>query len=180
MKQRDMAKNEAPKGASLLDDPSLKEASAKADKVLDSLKDQFKSASELGLNDLQYEGLIKVLDYLENTSVQHNPREEQYKGLSFNMSIWRNHHSCGSVCCIGGSAEALVGADKGHLYPHDSTMPRELNKLFFGGPGVWRDTTPKQAAVALRGYLEIGITDWYKAKGLCVAMIYCIGRSNGF
>lgn len=72
------------------------------------------------------------------------------------MSIWRNHHSCGSVCCIGGSAEALVGAN----YP-ESKIPGELKELFFGVPGVYRDTTPKQAAVALRGYLETGITDWY-------------------
>src|ERR1700735_3820330 len=105
MKQRDMAKNEAPKGASLLDDTSLKEASAKADKVLDSLKDQFKSASELDLNDLQYEGLIKVLDYLENTEVVHNQRRVFIEGMSFNMGVWQEEHTCGTICCIGGSAE---------------------------------------------------------------------------
>lgn len=164
MKQRDMAKNEAPKGASLLDDPSLKEASAKADKVLDSLKDQFKSASELGLNDLQYEGLIKVLDYFENTKVVHNKSIEEIEGMTFNMGIWRMQHSCGSVCCIGGSADALM------TYPTHMTLypqyelPRECKRLFFDSLG--NDTTPKQAAVALRGYLETGRTDWYKAKGL--------------
>lgn len=167
MKQRDMAKNEPPKGASLLDDPSLKEASAKADKVLESLKDQFKPASELGLNDLQYEGLIKVLDYLENTEVVHNKPIEEIEGMTFNMRVWRMPHSCGSVCCIGGSADALMGT-----YPTDMTLypqyelPRECKRLFFDSPGMGDDTTPKQAAVALRGYLETGVTDWYKAKGL--------------
>ena len=150
------------KGVSLIDDASLKGAINKAKDAVKKLDDGFLSAKELSLTDPQYEGLLKVLDYLEDESTIHTRETYYFEGMSFNMLVWRDIHNCGSTCCIGGTAEALMNFEIHQLY-HEFNTPRQLYRLFYG-EGVKHETTPKQAAVALRSYLKTGVTNWDHLK----------------
>ena len=129
------------------------------------LEGKFKAAEELGLEYNQYCGLIKTLAYMEAGRLKHVPKERfdfsetaPFTG-HFNMGNWRVQAHCGTICCIGGTAEVLGdctlrGFDEKH----------ELTKLFYpaGCLGGY-EASPRQAAVALRGYLETGKTDWRRA-----------------
>lgn len=149
------------------------------------LAQSFKTAVELGITDEGLEGLQKVLVILEMEQIEHIPMG--YEGYDiqalknpnatrvFNMRTWNSAISdepnCGTVHCIGGLAEALMGKKVGAIF-HDGfvsgivgKMPIELQDLFYpGGPQVTMTTiTVAQAANALRGYLETGHTDWQAA-----------------
>lgn len=167
MKQK--SKDQIPnKETSTTSDQTLKEAALKATQALDCLNkvDQFKSAGELGLSQKSLDALIKTLEMLENGEIKHssNPLMVLNEGISFNMLTWRTHHNCGTVCCIGGTAQEL-GADFGLR----RGTPPELNKLFYMNEtgstqtGLPSDRqmsiTPEQAGKALRSYLETGKAD---------------------
>jgi hypothetical protein len=127
------------------------------------LEGKFKTADELGLSEKQYCGLVQTLAWLEAGKLDH----ENEKTRGFDMEMWGG--KCGSVCCIGGTAEVLGGLDRASLNQR-AFNGSELGALFYPGgkmlggaynerhPG-WRASTA-QAAVALRGYLETGRTDW--------------------
>jgi hypothetical protein len=138
------------------DDPQLK---ALVEKAKSATEDKFLSAQELKLNELQREGLIKALDLFESKKATHFPIfNGKWNEYGFNMGVWRTHRSCGSVCCIGGWAEALVGEPENHLFSL-SRYHEQLHIMFFRYP---RDVTPDQAAKVLRYFLETGVTDWNK------------------
>ena len=133
------------------------------------LEGKFKTADELGLGEEQRCGLVKTLAYIEAGKLMHVSWGHLMAGLSsvaplmpFNMRTWFSRHSCGTVCCIGGTAQMLGGA----RYPERAT-PYQLRVLF----GLidheydsMDDITERQAGVALRGYLETGTTDWDAAR----------------
>lgn len=140
------------------------------------LAQNFKSAEELYLNEKQYQALIKTLKMLETKKLKHidlNDFEilslsEEQVGLVFNMNRWNCTESCGTVCCIGGSAEIIGNLEKGEL---DSLSDKlhydskgELYQLFFpGGTNnkyVWSKITTEQAAQALRNYLTYSEPKW--------------------
>lgn len=128
----------------------------------------FKTAKELYLSEEQRCGLIKALAYIESGKTLHvriNPNKQAVISMKvptgFNMSCWRRQESCGTIACLGGIAEILGGA---HYRFH---LPPELKALFGLRAREYvdmTDITEKQAAVALRGYLETGKTDWDKAR----------------
>ena len=129
------------------------------------LEGKFKTAAELGLSEAQRCGLVKALAFMEAGKLSHAPKS--YKNLTedapftghFNMGNWRVMSECGTICCIGGTAELLGNCN---LRTGGGTM--ELTRLFYPPPnGVGAEgwgATPRQAAVALRGYLETGHTNW--------------------
>lgn len=137
-----------------------------------SLEGKFLSARALRLNEDQRCGLIKTLALLEAGLI--GPGRYEHTG-GFDMAVWGG--DCGSVCCLGGTAEAVMG-DKIFHDPHKSgrwhpaLRPKtrvgklpEIYNLFFP---MSLKTNPynastKQAALALRGFLETGKTDWDKA-----------------
>jgi hypothetical protein len=83
--------------------------------------------------------------------------------------------SCGAVCCIGGWVDAKIGADRNSdkLWDTDhfnAKLRCELEELYFpfsdtldATPHIWNSITPQQAAIAIRGLLATGKTNWQRA-----------------
>lgn len=174
MLQKHKTQAKTKQSVSSSDDKTLKDAASKATQALNLLKgvDSFKSAEELGINDRQRDALIKTLELMEAGKVKHVPYCELHKrsthnGYHFNMELWvRRGLTCGTVACLGGTAELIGGEDLWNDTPWNKHK-HPLKNLFFGSiydcGGVSGNTTDKQAAKALRGYLETGVVDWKKA-----------------
>lgn len=130
------------------------------------LAQNFKTPAELGLTEAQHRALVLTLNALERGELTHVIVEKnQYGGFvtnpkftgHFNMRRWNYESDCGTVCCIGGTAEILGGLAQ---YELDQLSNRnlQLSRLFYPN-GNW-DATPAKAAKTLRGYLTTGVTDW--------------------
>ena len=156
------------------EDLSLKDAASKASKLVDEIEvskpkyDHFKSPKKLGLTAAQHTALVKTLQLMEEGKIHYvDVRKVDWKIPNdgkhyFNMTLWRAaSHNCGTIGCIGGTAEMLGGVDL--VYTCRKMSDRNLHNLFFGD-GVKFETTDQEAAVALRGYLETGKTDWSHLK----------------
>lgn len=141
----------------------------------------FKTAAELRLNDIQYEGLHKVLDLLEGDELIHYADAKDITAPTklFHMSCWweTKVHHCGTVGCIGGWASALMqpqgklNTPSHNIYlnteydwkngsrwigkTHDLFHPPRDEKT-----GSWEHITPNMARVTLRHYLETGDVNW--------------------
>lgn len=128
------------------------------------LAQNFKTAAELGISEIEWSSLVATLFALQRGEVG---------GL--NMGMYR--HDCGTPACLCGWAHHL---SEGRAFPelanvrgffgHDRTneelaqrLPRELSALF----GITLSTVPRpttdQAAIALRGYLTTGRQAWAEA-----------------
>lgn len=130
---------------------------------------KFLSAEELNLSEERRCALIKTLAFIESGKTTHVGligRAIPGKGTRFNMAVWRKKHPCGTVACLGGTAEMLSGVDFG------GGQTAQLRKLFGFTGSLGRGlpdysfmaaVTEKQAAVTLRGYLETGKVDWSHA-----------------
>lgn len=129
------------------------------------LAQSFKTADELGLSDAQKGALMKVLVLLETGRLQHremigdaDSADEPTFCENFNMRWWTADHPCGTVACIGGTAE-LVGNVKFDGW----IMNAGLMGLFWPRPMTETQIckiTPAQAAIALRSYLTTGNAHW--------------------
>lgn len=126
------------------------------------LAQNFKTAKDLEITEAQKEALMKTLVLLETEQVEHISKfindidhEPTYCG-KFNMRYWNAEASCGTVCCIGGTAELIGNVS---FYPN---VPVALEELFQPpmGPAIWRTITPAEAAIALRSYLTTGAARW--------------------
>ena len=142
----------------------------------------FKTAEELDITKQNYDALVLVLNLLEEGAIKHVntddlSSEEEYdavkefgwQGVIFNMNHWNDPVfndgkmsfdedavKCGAVCCIAGSAEFF-----GKTSFKWVTEDHPIYKLFYPEDVLYYEhITDKQAAVALRGYLETGIVSW--------------------
>ncbi len=137
---------------------------------------QMKTAQELGISQEQLDALVMTRDHLNKMQLKENlwVRFIKNQPVVFRMNTWITgfvyEERCGSVCCIGGTAELLgnVNFTDRHI-----PLPEQLDNLFFPPKGqkhyqvsihasrhpAWK-ATPKQAAVALETYLYDGKTDW--------------------
>jgi hypothetical protein len=131
------------------------------------LAQNFKSAADLGITEPQLDALRKTLVLLETDRLVHAPTSDtvmpngyDFTG-HFNMAEWSGKHDCGTVACIGGTAELLAGSDLGFRYCAGPKY-QAVNDLFLGhGLQVPLSTiTPSQAATALRSYLTTGDARW--------------------
>ena len=109
---------------------------------------------------------MKVLVLLETGKMRHVPMggaphddiPVQFSG-QFNMNQWRAENDCGTIACIGGTAEAISGENfRAETYLFNKGLqglfyPPDLHKR-------WHDITPAQAATALRSYLTTGDARW--------------------
>lgn len=135
------------------------------------LAQSFKSADELGITKPQRDALCKTLVLLETDKLVHvtaraqsscsdNP---QFSG-HFNMSLWAAEYDCGTVCCIGGTAQLVGDTDFGQWWAFSDNWGL---KNLFAPPQIrcsnWEMITPAQAATALRSYLTIGDAKWHEA-----------------
>lgn len=131
------------------------------------LAPSFKTAAELGLTDKQHKALHDTLDLMEAGEIEHvsefgGPPYE-WTGHRFNMGLWfcPADSSCGSVGCIGGTAEFL--AQDNNLFDGIECADPSLYALFYPGANVvynYNAITVAQAAHALRNYLTIGEPCW--------------------
>ena len=133
------------------------------------LAQSFMSAAALDITEPQRNALQKVLVLLETGRLLHTPLvrtdgSDPYPKFTgrFNMSLWQaDEPGCGTVCCIGGTAE-LVGdvSFDGWILSQDG-----LYNLFRPpySVGPWGQITPTQAARALRSYLTCGDAKWAEA-----------------
>lgn len=132
------------------------------------LAQSFKTATELKLSDLAYQALKLALIELEMDKIPHYhgrmANSLPYEKYRFNMRAWATLTPCGTICCIGGLAQELVGPHSGVF---DTSPPSAvaLNELFRPGSisrniYAWDEITPQLAAKCLRHYLETGIVNW--------------------
>lgn len=121
-------------------------------------KDKFLTAEELKLTERQHIALIKTLALMESGGINH---EHMIDDRLFAMNCWADKHSCGTICCIGGTASLLDGG------PYESVIKSIFHdsKGFTGTPDLYRlfydwnfhkETPVKRAAKQLRTYLESG------------------------
>jgi hypothetical protein len=138
------------------------------------LAQSFMTATDLGITEPHKDALIKTLVLLETGKLVHSESKTgklvhsesslkpsyspKFTG-HFNMASWCAEGSCGTVCCIGGTAEIISGTSF-----KLRNLPEKLDELFFIRPRPhgcdWHDVTPEQAATALRSYLTTGDARW--------------------
>jgi hypothetical protein len=129
------------------------------------LMQNFKSAADLGITEPQKEALIKTLVLLETGRLEHSKAfnfdyEEEPDAVfsgKFNMRYWTEDSQCGTIACIGGTAELISGVK--FPYSHHDGL-RNLFQPSAVRVGNWADITPAQAATALRSYLTTGDARW--------------------
>lgn len=130
------------------------------------LAQNFMAACDLDITKAEFSALQKTLVMLETGKIVHAPIGDGYYPNQgpftgqFNMCHWNSAHDCGTIACIGGTAE-LIGNVRFNI--HNRNRPNNgLYRLFMPDlpESIWNDITPAQAATALRSYLTTGDADW--------------------
>ena len=144
----------------------------------------FLGAEKLGLKEKHYEALLKCLKAMETGKLYHVSKDAIVSGTvlgrrkfcgAFNMAVWMTHMDCGSIACIGGTAELLGGLrhhtlasaaeENRELYILLYPATRKLDLLYQDGSWEqhaveWEDITLAQATRALQNYLSTGKANW--------------------
>ena len=117
----------------------------------------FKTASELGVSEIEYSALLTTLFAFE-------------RGEITNFTMDRFRHACGTPACICGWANHLSG---GEAFPELDTpsagrslfdrLPQNLLVLFDIGYPKNDAATIEQAQRALSSYLTTGEPNWVEA-----------------
>jgi|SRR5882672_935653 len=144
-------------------DPKLKELAERAATFTtdEDQKNEFMSAPELQLTEFQYTALIKTLDLMENGKIS---EKEYINDKRFNMSVWAQDKTCGTVCCIGGTASLLAGEEYNYNAGLRTIFHSKETGLFTGSMDLmnlfyyWGQVpvTVPRAAQQLREYLKTG------------------------
>lgn len=129
------------------------------------LAQNFKTATDLGITEIEIESLIKVLGMLERGELNHAPSGED---PGFNMGAPHIQLSCGTVGCIAGWARYISG---GEAFPWANRASafqiggNSINELFVPSNYVayLSRIRPDQAAIALRNFLTFGEPRWEEA-----------------
>ncbi|WP_027583959.1 hypothetical protein [Bradyrhizobium sp. Ai1a-2] len=134
----------------------------------------FLTSRQLRIDGWVRDALVTTLELLESGKMKHTqtddvryervPMVDRQFSHDFNMGEWNFSHECGSICCIGGTAELLSGRG-----PHtiSTTQTSELHELFYPDDieTFYADITPAQAGQALRNYLTTGEAKWMVVLG---------------
>lgn len=136
------------------------------------LAQSFLSADDLELSERQRDALIKTLVLLETGKLTHVHANDISIGFElddytnykfsgyFNMAVWHEHYNCGTVACIGGTAEMIGQVE------FNPGISAALRELFYPRRHVaLANVTVKQAAQALRNYLTTGHAHWHDVMG---------------
>lgn len=138
------------------------------------LAQNFKTPEDLGLEPNLHAGFIELLRRLESGELKYVNLVEEFEKwdayaddydrdikapdkVSFNMRDWSVEvPHCGTICCLGGSVEKIMGRKLSH------SEDNKLEELFY--PAVpesnWNDISAEKAAGVLRHYLTTGEVDW--------------------
>lgn len=128
------------------------------------LTQNFQTPTALGISDVEFEALVKVLGMLERGEIP----EQQ-----FHMD--RVQHTCGTPSCICGWANHISNGAAFPLTgifqdaPNWDSFSENLLTLFSYGPRNpgWVDSaSTAQAAIALHNYLTHGEPRWEEAECL--------------
>lgn len=132
------------------------------------LAQSFQSAEDLDISEAEKDALIKTLVLMETGKLTHAPIGAGYYPDTgpftgqFNMIHWNSAHRCGTVACIGGTAELVGGVS---FRETAAGVNEQLYRLFM--PDLpeeqWNGITPAQGARALRSYLTTGEANWAEA-----------------
>lgn len=130
------------------------------------LAQNFKTADDLKISEAQKDALAKTLVLFETGKIAHAkvgngyfPEQGEYTG-HFNMNQWNSLiHGCGTVACIGGTAELIGGVN---FDRQAGGFDSPLYRLFMPNlpEWMWDEITPAHAAIALRSYLTTGEARW--------------------
>jgi hypothetical protein len=134
-----------------------------------SSMDRFLPASRLGLEERHRVALILVLeahergelrdvDYGNVNALLPNSVTAKFSG-NFSMTTWMRSYECGTICCIGGTAELLGCLERGELKRLvDGDSGHVLFDLFYpdriGCYGL------AEAMRVLEGFLMRGVVEW--------------------
>lgn len=142
------------------------------------LAQNFKTAADLGISDIELDALIKVLGMLERGELVHGkyPLASSFrKPNEFNMGVTlKRYGECGTVGCLMGWAHVVSGnkafkACINRTFQNEAdimaVLPGNLTDLFGLKERValLSDRTPAQSATALRSYLTTGDANWAEA-----------------
>lgn len=133
------------------------------------LAQSFLAADDLRITEAQKEALVKTLVLLETGKLVHTPKYE-FKSLNgkgftghFNMRAWETEADCGTIRCIGGTAEVVGNVSFENWSLHEDTPLFDLFEPRCLEPTQWQEITDAQAARALRSYLTTGKPKWEEA-----------------
>jgi len=141
------------------------------------LAQNFKTAADLGIKEVEFDALQTVLGMLERGELIYGktPLAKQFRlPNEFNMAVVLDESDCGSIGCLCGWAHIvsgrqafaeLIGRSWENEYEVIQAVPANLRRLFrFGAiAGSLYDIKPEQAAVALRSFLTTGEPRWSEA-----------------
>lgn len=127
------------------------------------LAQNFKTATDLGLNDLSHTALTKVLGLLERQEVKWTDKYTPIPN-GFNMGAVLQQEECGTVACILGWA--MILGSPGNFKSNDPTDKQQdrLDNLFMPRGFMSGTYTVEHAATALRNYLTTGDAQWPKPE----------------
>jgi hypothetical protein len=133
------------------------------------LANNFMTPSALGLSEVEFQSLVKVLGMLERREIpedQFTMRRVQHPCRTpACLCGWANHVSSGRAFPPAPPRRTFFGSDESYR-PRWSDLPRPVLDLFGvgGGPAdpVYAATTA-QAAIALRSFLTRGEARWPEA-----------------
>ncbi len=132
----------------------------------------FLSASELHITEQEREALIRAYHHLVNEQSEYITTDDFYgriyeKDLKpfFNMAHW---NLCGTVCCIGGTAEMLMRKQGNEDFKFNYTSRNgnsdSLGTLFYPPfKDSYNDISMIAATNALYNYLTTGDSNWNHA-----------------
>jgi hypothetical protein len=134
------------------------------------LANNFMTPSALGLSEVEFEALVKVLGMLERGEIaddQFTMRRVQHPCRTpACLCGWANHVSGGRAFPLQAQSRWTLLGNPTTYAPRWKEMPRQLRDLF-GYAGRPTDpvyeATPPQSAIALRNYLTHGEARWAEA-----------------
>lgn len=138
------------------------------------LAQNFKTAADLGLQEIEIVALIKVLGMLERDEIRHTPVDHDQSDYmrrprkvltAFNMEAVFSRTGCGTAGCIAGSADFFFGTKFSSNNAIRRDIPDALNSVFcpWDVQKPWGQITADEAARALRSYLTTGAANWDEA-----------------
>lgn len=134
------------------------------------LAQNFKMPADLGIEDAEFDALVKTLGMLERQEVEYFPVSNELSSKSrrnppkgFNMLFVNAETECGTAACMMGWARELMG-DR-DLFRRE--LSPELSALFCTAVGAHgsrgkaaQDIQPAEGAAALRNFLTYGAPRW--------------------
>jgi hypothetical protein len=127
------------------------------------LANNFMTAVDLGISEIELRSLVKVLGMLERGEI---PREKFHMGTTGRVDWWGYPEmECETPACICGWARHVSGVTPRIFEGVGDRYPSGIRNLFQmlsdGRDGYPTDSrSPEEAAIALRSYLTTGRPVW--------------------